>query len=339
METDHLFLTRFHNDERGQSDGLFVAFVAGCIIAVIALIVFIFTATYESVPPDKVALHYTGGPIDGTRFVSVVEPGSGAKFYGLSENLYMIPATTRNYIISKNVDEGDEKKADFITAPSKAPENVSFTFEGAVYFTVNTDPAVIKQFFEQVCLHSKCYTGDGWDKMLRQFFRKPLELAIAQEAKKYDKDSLYSDPATLAKMNKAISAALADDINRTLGFKAFCGPRVAGVKCSDMKVIIKNPTPPQSVIDAYNATAAAKQSIKTAEQQAIEAKTEAKGKADAVREAAAGARDAQNTRAGAKTLTLEQLEYIRAQALATCAANTNCTIFYGGTGAVSVTGK
>lgn len=316
---------------------------AAIVVAVLVLLgffVFIGVGTYESVPPDKVALHYTGGPIEGTHYVEIVEPGTGAKFYGLSENIYKLSSVTNTYIISKNAAEGDRAGADHISAPSK--DRVAFTFEAAVYFTVNADPKVLRNFFEEVCLHDKCYTDDGWRKMLEQYFRKPLELAVAQEAKKYDAADLYSNPDTLAKMNKAISKSLADDINDNIGIKnSFCGPNEsAGSRCGDFKVIVKNPTPPKAVIDAYNSTKASQQKVQTAKQDAEAAKATAKGKADAAREAALGDKDAQDTRASAKTLTQEQLDYLRAQALLECAGNENCTLIVGAAGGVNVnTGK
>jgi regulator of protease activity HflC (stomatin/prohibitin superfamily) len=91
-------------------------------------------------------------------------------------------------------------------------------------------------------------------------------------------------------------------------------------------VIIKNPTPPDNVAAAYNDTAAAAQRIITAQNEA-----EAKVKA------AEGERDAQNTRAAAEALTAEQLEYLKVQAMQTCAANSNCTLIVtDGTSGVNV---
>ena len=310
-------------DNKRLPGGCIGAIVVG-VIALVLLIVVTSTVTYEAMPPDKIGLHYTGGPFDGTRYVETIQPGTPRKVYGLAENIYRLPSTQRNYIVSKTSDQGDEQGSDSISAPSK--DRVAFTFEAAVYFKLNTKPEVLRQFFEQICLHDECWTEAGWQKMLRQFFRKPLEQAIAQEAKKYDQAALYADPDVLNSMNTAISTGLADDINRALGGKYFCGPESTAGKCGDFRVIIKNPTPPDTVVQAYNDTAAANQAVQVAKRKAEGKVEEAKGKAEAAREAAAGDRDAQNTRASAKSLSADQLAYLQAQALLACAQNTNCTL-------------
>lgn len=333
------FRSRMRSERGDTGDGAFIGLICCGVLAVLFLLVGLIGTTYEGTPPDKIGLHYTGGPFDGTHYVGVIQPGSGKQLLGLSENLYLLPARQRNYIISKTTNEGDRTGADFITAPSGHAEGekpVSFTLEASIYFMLNQDPQVIREFFEQVCLHDKCWTDKGWDAMLDQFFRKPLELAVAQETKKYLPDDLYSNPDTLVKINKEISQSLADDINATLGGKFFCGPnsntKGGKTSCTDFKVIIKNPTPPKSVTDAYDATFAQKQLIAKTQAEAQQAKAEADGKANAARAKAEGDRDAQNTRASAKTLTQEQLDYIRAQALATCAANNNCTLIFSPSG-------
>ena len=310
--------------EARRPTGRRLGLIAIVVLVAIVTIGLLTTVTYESVPPDKIGLHYTGGPIDGTHFVEVVQPGTGARVYGLLENMYLIPATQRNYIISKRADEGDQGGTDFISAPSK--DRVGFTFEASVYFVVNTKASVLRQFFEEVCLHDACYTDDGWNRMLAQYFRKPLELAIAQEAKKYDQADLYSNPKTLTDMNESVSASLADDINSSIGFPAFCGPDATEKRCTNFRVIIKNPTPPSAVIDAYDATSAEKQKVQVAVQTAQEAIETAKGEARSKEERARGDANSQAIRAQAKALTAEQLDYIRAQAIATCAANDNCTL-------------
>lgn len=301
-----------------------VAVSAGVVSFLIAAIVLLAVTTYAAVPPDKIMLHYTGGPVDGTHFVEVVLPGTGTHVYGLLENLYYLPATQRTYIIDKDPASGDKDTVDFLVGVSS--DNVTFTFEAAVYFKLNTDPTTIRLFFEQICLHEDCTDlseGGGWDKMLAQYFRPQIENALRLEAGKYTREQLYRDPDALTTMQADISGVLNDRISAAIGGEFFCGPDATATSCPDLTVIIKNPTPPDNVASAYNDSAAAAQKVVTATNDAA-----AKVKV------AEGERDAQNTRASANALTPDQIEYLKAQAMQACANNTNCTLVItdGGTG-------
>src|SRR5205823_11563807 len=107
-----------------------VAAGIGGIVALVLLIIFI--GGWKSVPPDKLLLHYTGGPIQGTHFKEEVSPGTRTRFYGLLENFYFLPSTQRNYIISGDPNRGDRHGVDTIITPSK--DRVSMSVEAAVYF-------------------------------------------------------------------------------------------------------------------------------------------------------------------------------------------------------------
>ena len=293
--------------------------IIGAFVAVIVFVmglVFWGMASYDSVPPDKIMLHYTGGPIDGTHFVEVVQPGTGTSIYGLLENLYFLPATQRTYIIDKDPNTGDKNQIDYLVGVSM--DNVTFTFEAAVYFKLNTDPQTLRLFFEQICLHDDCTNlgnGKGWDKMLAQYFRPQVENAVRLEAGKYTREQLYRDPDTLVAMQKDISQVLNDRITKAIGGEFFCGPDATATNCPNLTVIIKNPTPPDNVAAAYNDTAASSQKVVTAQ-------NDAKAKVAA----AQGEKDAQDVRSQSAPLTEAQIEYIKAQALLACAQNTNCTL-------------
>lgn len=320
---------KYHNKDAGYlSDGALLGVIAIGIIACGLFFWFAVLGTWTSVPPDKIMLHYTGGPIQGTHFVSVVQPGTGNHFYGIMENTYMLPATQRTYIIDKDPNTGEKKgAADFVSGVSS--DNVTFSFEIAVYFKLNTEPKVLRQFFEQICLHDHCTDlgdGGGWDKMLAQYFRPQIENAVRLEAGNYDREHLYRDPATLKKMQADIEGILKDRVNTNLGGPFFCGPDSTATNCTDFTVVVKNPTPPQNVADAYNDTAAAAQKVVTAQNDAA-----AKVKA------AEGERDAQNARAESKPLTQAQIDYVLAQATLACAQNSNCTLVVTpGNGAVNI---
>lgn len=294
---------------------------AGIILVVIAAfvlaaIVWVAGATYEAVPVDKIALHYTGGPIQGTHFVNVVAPGTHTKYYGEFEHLYFLPATQRTYIITADPNRGDRKGVDVVTAPSK--DSVPMNFEATVYFKLNTKPEVLRQFFEQICLHDHCTdlaVGGGWDQMLDQYFRPQIETALRQEAGRYNYQEMWHDPTVRSNIQNAIAPVLNDDINRAVGGQYFCGPDSTPQKCTDLGFVLQGATPPQNVVEQYSATAAAQQSVLTAQQQAAAKAAAAQGDADS-----------QRIRASAPPVPPAATSYIKAQAEAACAANPNCKL-------------
>lgn len=303
--------------ESGQiSDGVAAAVAIGVAIFIIGAIVWIAGATYEAIPVDKIGLHYTGGPIQGTHFVSVLAPGTHTKYYGEFEHIYLLPATQRTYIITANPNQGDVKGIDTVAAPSK--DNVLMTFEGDVYFKLNADPQVIRSFFEQICLHDGCTNlapGGGWDAMLSQYFRPQIEKSIRAEAGKYNYADMWHAPDIRASIQSQVAAVLKDNINSVLGGEYFCGPDSSPKVCTPLQFVLQGATPPQAVVDQYTATAAAQQAVVTAQQQALAKEAAAKGDADA-----------QAARAAAPAVPPQATAYIKAQAEAACASNPNCKL-------------
>jgi hypothetical protein len=104
--------------------------------------------TWRATPVDKIGLHYTGGPIEGTKFVSVIEPGTGRRLLGLADELVLLPVTQRDYTASH--DDGSDGPP--IVAPARG--GVEMQFDVAAYFTLNTgerrDPGVLRASVRQV---------------------------------------------------------------------------------------------------------------------------------------------------------------------------------------------
>ena len=309
---EHIDVPRPRFNLRGRAMGLLG------VVAVLAVagLVWLSGATFKAVPVDKIGLHYTGGLLQGQHFKGVISPGTHTKYYGEFDTVYLLPSTQRTYIVSKDTQAGDQKGVDFISAPSS--DNVPFTFEAAVYFKLNPKPQVLRQFFEQICLHDHCTDlspGGGWDKMLAQYFRPQIENALRIEVEHYDRDHLFRDPDTLQGIQKAIGPVLNDRINAVLGGQFFCGPDATASFCPTFAFVLKNPTPPDNVVKSYSDNAASAQDVITAQNQARAKVAAAQGEADA-----------QRARASAPPLTPEQVDYIRAQAMQACASNTNCTL-------------
>lgn len=296
---------------------LTAAGLVGGVVAAVWLVMFL--QGWKAVPVDKVGLHYTGGPLQGQRFVETVNPGTKTKFYGLLESVYELPSTQRNYIVSKNATEGDRREADVIQAPSS--EGVIFDFEAATYFKLNTGDAVVRQFFEQVCLKYRCTDlseGGGWERMLNDTLRQQLESAIQDQARRFTTDQLANDPEALKAIQDAIGPQIKQRVSAVIGGEYFCGPgfdRARPQECPDFTFIIKKVSAPDNIRENYSAVKASQIAIERARNEATRQKVEAEGEA---------AR--QNALRQAQSLTPEQIDFVRAQAMATCAANSNCTL-------------
>lgn len=316
--------------DSGQSEvGTYFGISFVVVVLVICVVwLIMFAMGWKSVPVDHVGLHYSGGPIDGEKFVEVIEPGSGATFLGLLDSLVELPITQRDYITSKNPNEGDRKTYDTIKVPAKG--GVEMEFEFATYFKLNTSPDVVQKFYENVCIKFNCDEDSGWDEMLNNNVRKPLENAIQQAVRNYTVNELYAGEAgaatgteeaatsLLTQVQEKIAKDLKGNINSTFGADYFCGPTFdrsnPGV-CPDFEfqIISAVPTSPD-VLASFSNNAASKNNVLTAE-----------NNANAAVAVAEGQRRAQEALANIFSVS-GYVEYLRALAMQECAKNGNCTI-------------
>lgn len=287
-------------------------------IFVIFLLFCMFAWPFKKAPADKIALSYGGGPFEGAKFQGITEPGSGLKFNGWFDKWYEYPVTQRNYIVSKDIAEGDKKQEDFIEAPSS--DKVPIQWELSVYFKLNTN--IIRQFHEIVGLKYQAWTDAGWNAMLQQTFRQQVEAAIQRESRKHTSDEYQSSSAVLEQVRINFASNLKDSINTVLGAQYFCGPNFDRNKqdCPDFEVVIKRATLPDSVVQSYTDQKNSANAIVTATNQAT-----------AAQEVAKGQKLAQSALQGIYT-DPNYIEYLRALALQKCAENGNCTIISAPTG-------
>lgn len=289
-------------------------------------------ACASQAPVDKVGLYYTGGPIQGTHFKKLIKPGSGNTFLGFQDTVKWLPTGQRNYIVSKNANEGDRKGSDFIQVPALG--GVLMDFEVSVYFKLNTscvkpsDPhqCVVRQFWEQIGNRLDADTNDGWDKMLDQFFRKQIESAMQEKVRQFDAGQLYANQQgvgntaknasdILLDVQNQIAGGLTDRINTVLGGPFFCGPdfdRNTG-KCGPMQFVINSAVPhDQNTVGSFEAIRRSQNDILTAQNDAQKNKAEAEG-----------TQAAQNA---LTNLSPSYIELLKAQAMKECADKQGCQL-------------
>jgi hypothetical protein len=293
---------------------------------VVLVLVIVFAGSWRSTPVDHIGLHYSGGPIEGTRFEGIIEPGSGARFLGLADDLVLLPVTQRDYTASSYEDADGGP----IIAPAQG--GVEMQFEIAAYFTLNTGDEAVRQFYERVCVKFDCTTEEGWDEMLRINFRGPIEQAIQQSIRQFTVDELYAGQATagssegggddavtvLEQVQDTIAEDLKENINTVLGGPYFCGPTFSRTNpdlCPDFEFQITSAVPTSDAVrESFAENAASQQDIITAQNRAQAAVAEAEGQREA--------QEALNNLYSDPNY----IAYLEALAMQSCASNSNCTL-------------
>lgn len=289
----------------------------------------------QQAPVDQIGLYYSGGPLEGRKFQRVITPGSGSTVLGIADDVFWLPYGQRNYIVSKDVNEGDRKKADFIRVPARG--GVLMDFEISVFFKLNTATddlkgfkgGTLRKFWENIGKKYNANEEGGWDLMLNDNLRKVIETSMRQLVFTYTVDELYANQEgavsgkadAIQKIQDEIAARLKDNINVALGGTYFCGPTFDRNKpgdCPPFQFIINSAEPVDGGIrDSFSAQRVAANGVITAQNQAQAQKAQAEGTAAA-----------QNALKG--NLSAEYLELQRIEALKDCARSQGCTLIIGG---------
>jgi regulator of protease activity HflC (stomatin/prohibitin superfamily) len=295
--------------------------------------------------PDEAALGYSGGPIQGTHFKDAFNPGSGLHWLGVFDEWFLYPTTVRTYIISAEQTEGDRASTDRISANTK--DGVPVAWELAINFKLNVSR--LRRFHEQIGLTRKAYfvndaPSDGWKQMLNDFFRQQVENSLQEVSRTFSADEIQRGGDTFAKVNGALATNLKDRINESAGGNFFCGPAFSGpvaeddqsVPCPPMQIAIKAANLSGEIVKSYSDQKVAENAKVTAENEGQGKIIAAQRDAEAAKARAAGQAAAQEQLAGIYK-DPAYLEFLRAQAMQTCAANPPCLM--GGSGVNLNVGK
>lgn len=265
---------------RGRSDrgrprllGSRVLVVAVVALAVVLAGIPALGTALKKTPRDKVGISYGGGPIEGSHYQRIVQPGSALFFNGLFDPLYLYPADQQNYIISKSPGEGG-KQPDAVIAPSK--DRVAITYQVAVYYKLNTDK--LRPFHEQLGLKYNAYTASGWQALIKDTFRQQIENALQEETRRYVVADIYGDAALLVKIQDAVQKTLSKRLELAVGGRYFCSPTwEPGKECADPTFVIKRADIPKNVAAAYEANRVSEVNILTKENEVKQREAEARG--------------------------------------------------------------
>jgi regulator of protease activity HflC (stomatin/prohibitin superfamily) len=271
------------------------------------------------VDAGQVALIYEGGPFDGKEYIDTVDGPTGLKLKGLRDDVYTYPTTVRNYIVSLKADEGDRDVPDSIKAPTS--DGITVDYEVIVSFRLNVD--LVREFHEEFGLKYKAWNeSDGWDEVLNDYMRNPLENALQRESRQVTSENLYrGDSTVLTEMQDAIAARLKDNVAQLMGAEYFCGPTATDDNaCGDFEVVIKNATLPPNVLGGFEQQKVSEQGVVSAQNDARAAEARAEGEAAAEVARAQGIADAQARLNGVYS-DPNYIAWLEAQAQLECAQN------------------
>lgn len=310
--------------------------IARLIVPIVALLA-LAGCTSVNTKADEAAIAYKGGPIEGTHYNKVIDPGSGLVWLGVADDYYIYPTTQRTYIVSKQSSEGDKPNADKIVATNK--DGIPVDWELGVYFKLNTSK--LRKFHENIGLKYKAYfpkgaeeDSAGWDTMLNDIFRQQIEATVQRVSRNHTTDEMAKGGDVYAQLNGEISSGLKDQINHVVGDNYFCGPSFAGkvaeddgsAPCPEFEVAVKALTLPDATLKAYSDQKNADLSIVTAQ------KTGDANVAQAQKQAEANVAEAQGKQQANAALANiynnpQFIAYLNALASQQCAANKDhCTM-------------
>lgn len=177
-------INRFRDQSGQASVGMGLGLVALAVVIVVAFIVFIgFVTSWHGCDPGSVCVVQQGGPFDGRNVAKVRQGGEGVSNIGMWNHQRKLPATQRNYIVSRDAAQSDSKTSDVVEVPTLDAVNVFV--EGQALFRLNTDPKVVTEFYKKYGVRTfngkHPYEGDeGWANFLQIQFRPVLENALRQ---------------------------------------------------------------------------------------------------------------------------------------------------------------
>lgn len=207
--------------------------------------------SFESTSAGQVAVVRDGGPFAGKNIKQVIPPGHGATYVGIWSTVHFYPSTQSSYTITDNPNEGDQPGVDVISVPSL--DGVQMGIQGTLYFTLNTDPAVMKEFDNKFGTRSYTYggeSGNAYDgskgfgifenQIVRPVINNAVRQAIATKrcsdllascalvqntGQNVDLSKVPNGNVNINDVQQAIDTALQNDINATLGGDYFTGIR------------------------------------------------------------------------------------------------------------------
>lgn len=233
------------------------------------------TGCTERLPSGSTEIVYHGGH-HAKDFKKCIPAGSNGSV-STNDATYRYPVNSRDYQFATNTDGAERGSIDVLSS-----DGLTMTVNGAVYFTLNDDCAVLQKFHEQVGTAAGAENGrtDGlgalndanWNKMLTKYIGVPVENALDRVTLGYTSQQLVGDKEAKAAWQKAAAAQIKESIAQVTGGEPyFCKPNYRPNKnddCGEFSIQLNQAIPPKSLTEANADAAAQAKRNSTAQSQA-----------------------------------------------------------------------
>lgn len=223
-------------------------------------IALIMTGCSLSTQPDEVGLHYKGGALSSTSFSECVDPGNRT-ITGPGDKEFLYPAGQRTFSF---IDSEDSESAPLTMVSS---DNLNMVATGIVTFQLNTECEALRDFHEDVGLKYEAYGDSGWNEMLTDYLKQPLDRAVDAAAKEYGWQQMFNDAEVKREWEDRVGDLTAEYIEDLGGGAYFCDPTAdLSEECGSPVVTLQQPQIPEETAAALERTITAQENAAAQEE-------------------------------------------------------------------------
>lgn len=210
------------------------------IVGLAAALIVLTTGCAVTTDLDQVGLDLDYDSWSGTTTLDTcVAPGQRA-WQDINDLGVVYPASQRTFRFSSQ--PGSESGP--ITVVSNDP--LDLAVEGIATFDLNRDCGVLQKFYEKIGKKYAAEDAAGWNLMLQDYLKQPIDRALDAASKEYDWHSLYGGKSKQA-WEARVAALATQFVNEQAGAPFF----------TNFRFTLQQPQPPAAVREAQAASQAA----------------------------------------------------------------------------------
>lgn len=225
---------------------------------------------------NELCLVYTGGVVQDAEFEQLLKPGSNNNSIGVGSTPYCYNIDQRSYIATNEEGKGDRAAVEAVSA-----DTVRLGVEYQLYFTLNQDEEIIREFHENLGVKTEAWTEEGWKQLLIEYVEPQIERAIEAAALNFKWRDLYSSEDGRKGFQQAVITNIKTNLKDVIGNDYFCGPDYATAEdeCTDFTFTVGKPYPLNAeIVGAVESEQTAAAATASQEQKNAQIEAEIRGK-------------------------------------------------------------